>query len=392
MDFSISVSGLKCSIGNFSAVTFRPKDATAYELLTESASRAHDLDLVLALDVSGSMGPNMKTLIDSALGTVDIMADGATLRVLTFDSEVKEVLKKTRIFGNRADIKDIIRRGINNVGGLTNIENILTEVLMGLNQNIIFLSDGTANRGILQTSSELLDLAHNMPNFLKNTIHCLGLQLSCCDLNGLLLKNLAQETSGIYILAHDLETVSTFLGDVMANHLMSRFRDSLLKLTYAGAVAKMISSVPSHGFLLRADRPTTLVFESSEISEMAHVYFSGTSGTVEPDRLLYETDIAVGLADAATEALILKALSGHCFETDRARIPDLVALLKSSVAAGSVHLAPLLVKCEAVLASNNESVASANIYEMQTIGPQESDTVHYMRHTSLQASQSQDPM
>jgi hypothetical protein len=267
---------------------------------------------------------------------------------------------------------------------------------MGLQQNIIFLSDGTANRGALQTSSELLELARTMPNYLQNTIHCLGLQLTSGDLNGYLLKSLSQETSGIYILAHDLETVSTFLGDVMANHLMGRFKDCTLNVSFmdqTGLVGtRMVSTVGPHGFLLRLDRPTTIVFEylGPTLSNDAKIYFSGTGEPYE--RTIYETDIPISAATKDTEALIFKAICGQVLdEPGRPRIHSLIVELRKLVSEGSVHLAPLLIKCEFILGSPDESRASANIYDMQALGPESSDTVNYMRNTSLQASQNQDP-
>lgn len=388
MEFSISLSGLKCSLGQFTAVTFEPKDVPPADLLKESSSRARDLDLVFAVDVSGSMAENMKTLIDSILGAIDILAHGSYLRVLSFDTTVREILCKTRVTEfNKAILKDTIKKGLVNTGGLTNLEEILTTILMGLGQHIILLTDGKANRGILQTSDEMLDLARSMPNYHQNTIHCLGLQLGTSDLNGFLMKNLAQETSGTYILAHDLETVSTFFGDVMADHLMGRYKECSVRLA---PESHLISNVSDRGFILRADRPTTIVFESPAVGQKAMVHFRGYHGQL--DYTIHDVELDVTEASQSAQIAIFKAICAKVLEVPgRPQLPNFMNDLRGLINSGSVHLVNILIKCENILSARQESMASSNIYDLQSLSPETSDTVNLMRFVSLEASQSQDP-
>ena len=52
--------------------------------------------MLLALDVSGSMGTSMRELVNTTLATVDALVAGSSLRVLVFDDEVREVLPSTQ--------------------------------------------------------------------------------------------------------------------------------------------------------------------------------------------------------------------------------------------------------------------------------------------------------
>lgn len=197
------------------------------------------------------------------------------------------------------------------------------------------MTDGVANVG-LTASHELVEMARRLPDYSKNTVHTLGLELEPGDgLNAELLKDLALDSNGAHMLARDKEAVSTFLGDVFADHLMRRFErcQATLKRCSDGVEASLVTSVPKPGFVLRADRPTVLVFKWPEQPQRGAASVSPPALSVEqtkaallltgmactgPRELAARTAIEAP-EDADPEAIAAVARAYGAFLLDRVR-------------------------------------------------------------------------
>jgi len=386
MDFDISVHGLKCSLGSYASLTFSPKASNPEALLAESSERSCSVNLVLALDVSGSMENNMHHLVSASLAAIDLLADSNFVKVITFDVAISQVLERTMITkDNREAIKNTVRHNIMNRGLCTNLEEPLYDVLKGLDQNILLISDGFANRGTAMTSEDLIETARSCPNYTRNKFHCLGLQLTACDLNGHLLKTMALDTDGTYILAKTNDAILTFLGDVLSNHLMIRLSDSRASLTINNKPATLLTQVSRTGFSLRADRSTTLVFQVSEFGP-AEVTLSGTFEPLESIIHSKQCDIRDSTPEDVFQ--IFRAISLRALDRTDSLQP-LIQELTERINAGHAALSTILDSVNAVTMPLAEADYSNHMYSLSASSNQETEVVHHMRQTSRMASQSQ---
>lgn len=387
MDFNISLRSLACSLGSYASVTFTPKASSAEQLIAESAERSKTVNLMIVLDVSGSMENNMYGLINSTLAAIDLLDDSNYVQVITFDVAVARVLERTCITKeNREAIKKQVRENIVNNGLCTNLEEPLFRCLMARNQNILLISDGYANRGEAMSSDDLIEMVRSSENYVYNKFHCLGLQLCSGDLNGILLQTMASDTDGTYILANTNDAISTFLGDVLSNHLMVRYSDCTVKLKADDKALPCISTGPIAGFSLRADRETTLVFECSEGPQPSILDFSGSPEPLEYNLFTHNFDHCSECGDEDV-AKIFKAIAASFLkEPGHPRVDSLINELKSR---GNPALKPILDSLNAVLMPTSEARHSNHMYSLSASSNQETDVVNHMRASSRMASQSQ---
>jgi hypothetical protein len=391
MDFQISVHGIECSLGKYACVTFTPEAKDPEVLLSESKSRATTVNLVLVLDVSGSMDSNMQHLINSSLAAIDLLEDNSFLKVITFDVTLNHVLETTKVTkDNREEIKKTVRLNIVNRGLCTNLEEPLYECLLKQDQNILLISDGFANRGTAMSSTDLLRMVRSCRNYNYNKFHCLGLQLNSCDLNGTLLHTMASDTDGTYILAHTNDAISTFLGDVLTNHLMVRLSDCNASLkSKDGSTGYLVSSLPVAGFSLRADRTTSIVYSVSSLDGPLDVSLSGCPEPLE--RFIHTKECPV-LESTDVECLhVFKALAASILqETGYPRVSGLIQELNERILAGQTFLVSIMDSLNAVLIpSSGEANQSNHMHSLSAASNQETDVVHFMRQASRFASQSQ---
>lgn len=231
--------------------------------------------IALVLDVSGSMLHNMDHVMNVALATVDVLEDSSTLAILTFDTDLCEVLEPA-IIGpdNRASIKDSIVSRIKNKDGLTNLMKPLVAChnLSDKVESVMLVTDGQANSGAIMTSSGLLEMARAFKSYGTITWHTFGLQDANVALNVDLLKGLSLDTNGTFRMGHDIADMSAFVGDVIADHYMRRSDGIKAKLIGNSTfTSSLITYEPVSGFVLRADKPTTLVFLNNGIP--THIEF-----------------------------------------------------------------------------------------------------------------------
>jgi hypothetical protein len=386
MNFEISVRGLECTLGKYASVTFTPKKSSTEALLAEFPERSKTVNLVLALDVSGSMENNMQHLINSSLAAIDLLEDSNYVKVITFDVAINHVLERTKITkDNREAIKNTVRLNIMNRGLCTNLEEPLYECLLGEDQNILLISDGHANRGSAMTSTDLIQTVRSCRNYNRNKFHCLGLQILDCDLNGHLLQTMASDTDGTYILAKTNDAILTFLGDVLSSHLMIRMTDCRASLTLNNRPMRLISNVPISGFTLRADRATTLVFAVTENFGPAEVRMSGSFEPLES--IIHSRTCEMSEPSLDDVFNIFKGIASTVIQ-DPASIHLLIQELTSRINGGHGALQSIVESLNAVLLpSLGEADQSNHVYSLSASSNQETDVVHDMRARSRMASQ-----
>ncbi len=102
-------------------------------------------DIVLVIDISGSTQRQMTVQKSLALDAIDQMGDENRVGVVAFNHKTYRVSNIQRLGGNRAQIKESIRRLQNN--GATVISGGLmgAEEMLGNSGNIILITDGIAN-------------------------------------------------------------------------------------------------------------------------------------------------------------------------------------------------------------------------------------------------------
>jgi hypothetical protein len=347
------------------------------------------MKLVQVLDISGSMGPNMKFVVSSALAAVDLLPEGSTLRIIVFDHYaqciVPEITMKT---SNKEALKDLIKGSIKNRNGGTDIQSALSQALIGQDQSIMFVTDGLANSGSLTTSEDLLYLARRMPDYCSNTVHCLGLQMHESDgINSSLLKDLALDTNGCFKIAKEAEAIACFLGDVMASHCMTVRRNCVTDLPGYD----LITAVGINGYTVRADRPTTLVFKKQGPGE-------ATESEATNDASNDATNDKPEASDEPTEptepepqaALILNAYTSYVITTMHHgpyKANQLLAYLKTVK-----HASELRIQLEACMADgfHDNAKLSEALYNMSTSSSGDSQQIIDFRYMAHMSSQSQD--
>jgi hypothetical protein len=216
---------------------------------------AGPMDIDIAFDVSGSMLPNMSQL-QSTLGALLDMSMDCTLSVGVFDHEYTRILDPTMVSAeNLAELKTL---KLSNRQGYTNLQDTLFNMLQRPGIKIL-CTDGLANNPPegLHTSTELSNFARALPCFGQSTIHTLGDIARGGELNSELLKNLALESGGIFKLTSEREGIPSFLGDVFAAHLYTRF--TRVRVTFDHCL--LLTELGVSGSTVRSDLPTYLVFE-----------------------------------------------------------------------------------------------------------------------------------
>lgn len=241
-----------------------------------------------------------------------------------------------------------------NNGGSTNLEAAVLEGLATPNASVIFVTDGLANMGTLQTSAALIKLARAHPHYKTCTVNTLGLQSGHrvdaqgnhvrvkSPLNAVLLKALAMDTNGAFRLAADTESIAAFVGDAMGGHIFRVYdRVDLRAKSSSGHIGKVLE-VPHAGFVVRTDRPTQAVVQwPKEAMGTLHVTTEAmpASGALG----LTTTSIAAeGIASPSQVATVVKFLAGLAYEKGGVISPDLIAATEE-LAASFPELLPLAI-------------------------------------------------
>jgi hypothetical protein len=255
---NLNQQNFESELGHYSllSLTLPPPSPHVFQ---ESQGLLPPPNVVLALDISGSMLSSMQALKSTAMATVDGLCDGSKLKIVTFDSYANIVLESTLINEtNREKIKSIIRENVINNHGCTNIQDALI-LSMKEPSTILFATDGLANIGF-SSSSSLLTVARSLPTYKNCLINTLGLQLDEHNgLNAEMLKSLAFDTNGTFRLARDTEGLSSFIGDTLGAYYLRRFNNISVHAKSANGLFGEIIMPPLTGYVLRVDRPTHAV-------------------------------------------------------------------------------------------------------------------------------------
>ena len=136
----------------------------------------------------------MDHLRASAKTAVELVKLPCTVRILSFDTHLYEIVPETTVNELTKQVIQSRIDKIQNLGHLTNMEVAIEESIKGhgSDQFILVFTDGLSNCGQLMTSRSLTShLISHVPEFLNNTFHTIGLQLEKNQpINSLLLKNI----------------------------------------------------------------------------------------------------------------------------------------------------------------------------------------------------------
>jgi hypothetical protein len=221
----------------------------------------------LVLDVSGSMADSMVQVKTTALAAVDAIPNGSSISVVAFDTSAKTVVNTILNDENRAVVKKAISAGIINTNGGTNLEEAVSHCFKDEKTNVLFMTDGLANQGLLRSSKDLIGLSRSFSNYSSCIVNTLGIQQSSeTVLNAELLKQLAIDTNGTFRLAPDAESLHCFVGDVLAGYSLRKFDRVDIEVMSSNGLRGKIVSRPLSGFVIRTDRPTRAVFEISPLA------------------------------------------------------------------------------------------------------------------------------
>jgi len=195
------------------------------------------LDIAVAMDVSSSMaGQKIENAKRSLLKLVEHLSEKDRLSVVSFDSQVDDVLEPTLMSASgkntaRSNIQKMYSRGCTNLsGGLLRALDFLKtkKAKKGTVRKVLIFTDGQANLGI-SDSDELAQIVLEQRN--KIGISSFGYG---SDHDAVLLEKIAQDGSFYYIATPDkiLNAFGTELGG-----LISTFAQNVeLRLTPADGV------------------------------------------------------------------------------------------------------------------------------------------------------------
>jgi len=221
-------------------------------------------NLVLVLDVSGSMKPYMEDVKKASLAALELVG---SLKIIAFDHEVLHIKK--------CSTKEEVSEAIVNRNGSTNIQDAISTTLYAKNQTVVFMTDGLANTGNLTSSQSLLDFARAFPTYDCTVFHCLGFWRKDTCLNAELLKSLAFDTNGIFHLGSNSDCLAAFIGDVLSDYYF-RVNVNFRELPFG-----LLNEIPRCGFTIRADAPTNFVFLGNQPSNFAESLEEATENDIK---------------------------------------------------------------------------------------------------------------
>jgi hypothetical protein len=266
LNMNISVADFhEDSLGWASMVTVEPALPVSPDLMDESVRMLRAPLLTFVLDSSGSMERNIDNAKVALLALVDAMPNGSTLRVIMFDTRCVDVLSFPLMSQQlispvtRDTVKKELREKLTCLGGGTNIELPLVDML-STSSLICFVSDGMANVGFNTTSESLLAIARRCPGYKDSIINTLGIQFDpSVSLNAKLLKDLAEDSGGIFTIARDSEMLKTFVGQILGTYYFQRGTFKISLRSSNGLEAEC--DAPPGGWRLRADKSTKILFK-----------------------------------------------------------------------------------------------------------------------------------
>jgi len=374
--------------GTFKTVSFRPDP-----IVDAEASIAHyknlskkTIKLCLLLDCSGSMNPNIHILINTACAAVDLLENGSHLRAIIFDETSHEIISEIEVNSLTRDIIKIgLRSKVASKNKRTNIESALKCAFEQPDWQVLFLTDGLSNVGNLKSSKDLIAMSRLHANYWTQKYFCLGLQVTVDGLNGDLLKSLAIDTNGVFILAHDAESIRSFVGNILNDHYMTEFTNTLIDTE-----GLLITEFSKKGLSLRLDKETTIMYKIED-------HHSANVAMKAIDRNGLAVNLKVdSTSKSETVFSIASVYAGHLIsQKDDNGLRDLkknIYELIRNPEENDDSYWPIINAIEAYLVNPyDEALNSSNAYRMCSAGgcDETSQTVQVLR--SVSATASQDP-
>jgi hypothetical protein len=228
-------------------------------------------------DISGSMQPNMQSLLNSILALIDMCGPDSSVRVILFDDTPRTILPWTLLSADNSDLKEHVKYSVENYGRGTNLELALYAVLgdsesqqtsdpaphLPTSRSLtLFASDGLANLG-RETSADLLEFARSFKSYGQETFYTLGIRTDpLSQLNSELLKDLALDSCGTFSLTKDTEGIAKSIGDVLADHYFVEYTHVKVQCKSSnGLFGTLCTRVSPRGATLRSDKSLTLTWE-----------------------------------------------------------------------------------------------------------------------------------
>ena len=374
--------------GHFRVIKFVPDTIVDPEkTIAFYKSKASPIKLTLLLDCSGSMNPNMNALIDTACAAVDLLEDNSSVKAFIFDENTYEITPEIVVSSLTRDIIKIgLRSKIKSNNKRTNIQDALKETLKEPNWYVLFLTDGLANVGNLTASHDLIAMCRLHSNYWKQKYFCLGLQINPNDgLNGDLLKGLAIDTNGTYVLASDAESIRSFVGDILNDHYMTEFTNAKIECD-----GQLITELSKEGFSVRLDKTTTIVYKI-ELSDSSAINIKALK---QNSAVNFDIVLSNNLNDGP---LIANVYAGYLIGRKDAVglqylkkcISEIVRNPLNPEDSEFCEYWPIMTAIDAFLINPYDEAAHSNAsYQMCSAGGADaSQTVQILRNSSVQASQ-----
>lgn len=218
------------------------KRQAALRLQAPQSSDRTATHFILLLDISDSMNHNGKLehVKTCASLLLRLMTPADYISVITFGQDSQIIINAAQTYavhlrGIGSAIQGLVADGCTNLSaGLASVKKVLSDVTTGAKPTLLLLTDGHANRGVVDSASLQTMISNLVEQFPALSMSVVGYGT---DHHAGLLKAFAETTHGSYSIVENQEDAAGVLGDALGGALSCTAQNVYVKCPEGTAVS-----------------------------------------------------------------------------------------------------------------------------------------------------------